>query len=310
VTDELALAEQVGPTLARGSRGNPREIKRFINTLLLRQHMAAARGFGGEIKRPIMAKLMLAERYVPTLFEQVGLSAVAHSAGYCVELKPLEAEARGSGIERQGHGATSKKSRVGEASSTPAATAAESPVLQEWLASALVKDWARIEPSLAEVDLRPYLFVAREKKNYFTAASPLGKLGILVDQLMGPKMAVLGMEAQLRQLPAPEAEQVFEELKGRILGGDKFDSEPAGIAGMSVLVAAQSTLQLKLLGLLEILPAERSGTWVVAGWGKVLTDATVKTRFNKLLEDWAKGSSAPALKAAASAALKLQAGRR
>jgi hypothetical protein len=39
------LSDQIGPILAAGARGNPRQIKRFLNTLLLRQNMAEARGF-------------------------------------------------------------------------------------------------------------------------------------------------------------------------------------------------------------------------------------------------------------------------
>lgn len=45
----LMLSDQIGPILASGAKGNPRQIKRFLNTLLLRQKTADARGFGDEI---------------------------------------------------------------------------------------------------------------------------------------------------------------------------------------------------------------------------------------------------------------------
>ncbi len=67
--DALALSDQIGPILASGTKGNPRQIKRFLNTLVLRQRTAEARGFGDDVKLPVLAKLMLAERFLPRLFE-------------------------------------------------------------------------------------------------------------------------------------------------------------------------------------------------------------------------------------------------
>ncbi len=47
VQNALILSDQIGPILASGTKGNPRQIKRFLNTLAtLRQRMAEARGFG------------------------------------------------------------------------------------------------------------------------------------------------------------------------------------------------------------------------------------------------------------------------
>jgi hypothetical protein len=46
----VTLSDQIGPILASGTQGNPRQIKRFLNSLLLRQRTAEARGFGSEIK--------------------------------------------------------------------------------------------------------------------------------------------------------------------------------------------------------------------------------------------------------------------
>jgi predicted KAP-like P-loop ATPase len=50
VQTELFLSEQIGPTLAAGTNGNPRQIKRFLNAMILRQRTAQARGFGDEVK--------------------------------------------------------------------------------------------------------------------------------------------------------------------------------------------------------------------------------------------------------------------
>ena len=77
----LALSDQIGPILASGTKGNPRQIKRFLNALVLRERIAEARGFGEDVKLPVLAKLMLAERFLPRLFDQVAAAAVTAPDG-------------------------------------------------------------------------------------------------------------------------------------------------------------------------------------------------------------------------------------
>ena len=43
----------------------------------------------------------------------------------------------------------------------------------EWLASEASMAWARVQPPLGGVDLRPYLFVTKDRKDYFGAVSAL-----------------------------------------------------------------------------------------------------------------------------------------
>ena len=90
VQNAVALSDQIGPILAGGAKGNPRQIKRFLNTLLLRQRIANERGFGEEVKLPVLAKLMLAERFIPRFFDQVAYAAAAHPKGVCEDLEGLE----------------------------------------------------------------------------------------------------------------------------------------------------------------------------------------------------------------------------
>ena len=54
-------------------------------------------------------------------------------------------------------------------------------------------------------------------------------------------------EQSSAQLAAPEAAEVFEAVRGRIIGADPFDTEPAGAAGLVVLVRAHPSLQGNLL---------------------------------------------------------------
>lgn len=307
----LMLSDQIGPILASGAKGNPRQIKRFLNTLLLRQKMADARGFGDEIKLPVLAKLMLAERFLPSLFDQIATVAVTHPTGRCPDLAELEQvgvadDANSRNVSTKLKAADGKEPKAAEAT----AAIAESAILTEWKSSQLILAWARVQPSVAEIDLRPYLFVTKDKKDYFGPASVLGDLAVVAEKLLGPKLSVQTLGSELKQLAQPEAEKLFEAVRTKIMSGDTFDNQPAGIEGMVVLVKAQPTLQSRLLDFLNSLPSSRCGPWVVGGWQNVFKDADALSRLDRLLDGWSKVTNNQMLKLAAEAAIKTPKGGR
>lgn len=310
----LALSDQIGPILASGTKGNPRQIKRFLNTLVLRQRTAEARGFGDDVKLPVLAKLMLAERFLPRLFDQIAAAAAAAPDGQCPNLAALEAAA----TEKEYHKVRAKpaKTKAGKgdeaakpASKLLASKATESALLAEWLSSPAIKAWAAVPTKIGGDDLRPYLFVAKDRKDYFGAASALGHLATVVEQLFGGKLAVQALEAELKRLAPPEAAQVFEAVRGRIVGGDNFETEPAGAVGLAVLVKAHPSLQSNLLDFLEALPMDRLGPWACSGWESALKDTDATQRFNSLLQVWGKDSGTM-LKIAANGVLRTRPGVR
>lgn len=290
----IILSDQIGPILASGTQGNPRQIKRFLNTLLLRQRMAKARGFGGDVKLPVLAKLMLAERFMSRTFEQIAHVAAKHPKGWCEDLASVERDEPAAGEAKAARGAKDDE----KAKKEPPAH------LAEWMASETVKAWARIEPHLAKEDLRPYLFITKDRKDYLGPSSILGHLGPLVDKLMGPQISVQAMSAELKELAALEAGRVLEELRSRVMAAGSFAKVPDGIAGMTVLVKAQPALQTVLLDFLQMLPVESCGPWVVQGWQGVITDTDAKQRLEILLETWGKSKNA-ALATAAQGVLKV-----
>lgn len=294
----LALSDQIGPVLASGSKGNPRQIKRFLNTLLLRERTAEARGFGDDIKLPVLAKLMLAERFIPRLFEQIAFVAAVHPQGLCEDLESLE-NSLATSDERY-----NLENELKDQKSFEPGASADSGVLAEWKLLETVCDWACLSPKLSGIDLRPYLFVTKDKKDYFGPVSVLGHLAVVVEKLFGGKMTVQGYESELKQLVQPEADKVFEAVRTKIMSTGTFDTKPAGVDGLVVLVKAQLGLQDRLMDFLEALPSSKCGPWAVSGWQSVIKDAECKTRLSKLLGDWSKVTNNPGLKAAADAALK------
>lgn len=216
--------------------------------------------------------------------------AAAAPDGKCKDLKILE-----TNIEKNGDKKTPKDKE--ESISSEA---------QGWISSEYIQSWATVQPLLGDVDLRPYLFVAKDRKDYFGGNSALGKLVAVAEHLMGPKLSVQTMSSQLKELAAPEAAQVFEEVRLRIMSKGTFDTQPSGVEGLKVLIIAHPELEPNLVGFLESLPQERLGPWVVSGWSSAIKDPTTVQRLNRLLETWSGSTDNERLKAAATAAISAQ----
>jgi len=251
---------------------------------------------------------MLAERFLSRLFDQIASAAARSPDGRCADLAALETIAADTGGASKRKRSGTKATSEDEEAKSDAATK-DSAVLAEWKSAEAIRAWARLTPPLAEIDLRPYLFVTKDRKDYFGAASVLGRLAAVVEKLLGSKLAVQAFEGELKQLVPAEAAQVFEELRGRVMGSDAFETSPPGVDGIAVLVRAHSTLQPNLLDLLEALPADRCGPWPASGWEGVIKETESVARFERLLQTWSTSKGA-FLKTTAAAALRTRRDRR
>jgi hypothetical protein len=303
----LFLSDQIGPILTGGTKGNPRQIKRFLNALMLRKRTADARGFGEDITLPALAKLMLAEQFLPRLFEQIANKATSSSTGICNELKLLEEKIKSPKMTPEAgedEGLREEKSPK-KHSKVTAEKETENSLLEEWLSNKPVEDWVAIEPLLGNIDLRPYFFATKDHKNYFGTHTTLGHINTITEKLIGPKISVQALEGDLKRLAIAEADQVFEGLRSHIISVGKFDNPPDGIDGISVLVKVQPTLQPKLLDLLDGLPSDHLGMWAIQGWTDVITEPENEKRLKQIFQKWADNPNNPLLQVAAGQVAKI-----
>ena len=289
----LELSGRIAPILADGARGNPRQIKRFINTMMLRLAIAEARGFRNQLNISVLAKIMLAERFAPELYDTIARGSA--NTGASEDLGALEAS-----VLPHVHGELEMKAvDGGRKESSIAASLPEWPNL-EW-----AKQWAAIEPPLAEHDLRPYVFVTRDRRSVFGAVTSLGELDELVVKLQGSPLQVRQASAEVARLQTLEAEQVFDALRARVRDTEDLEEEPSGARGLAEISRHHPFLQRSLLAFLRDLPVPKLGPWVVSGWAGAFAQTDVKAEFSGLLDEWAQQNENKPLKVAAVAAAKL-----
>ncbi len=300
IEQALKVSAQITRALTHGTHGNPRQIKRFLNSMALRQAIAHERGFSDDIELPVLAKIMLAERFSTDFYEQLATMASASPDGKVLALSKLEATVA------PGEDYPNSKSRADQ-KANPKGTLAISES-EEWLKNEWIKEWAAIEPRVGNIDLRPYVFVTRDKRSFFAGAPIVDHLETLVERLMGQALAAQGAIPDIEKLTDPEAEQVFDVLKARVLQSDKLETEPRGVKGIATLVRVKPSLQGRLLQFIRELPTESVGAWAVAGWESSLAGPDVKAGFTRILQDWSQNAKSGSLKAAASMSLKVKAG--
>lgn len=287
ITEHVNLAERVSPVLAAGTKGNPRQIKRFLNALALRSAVAHERGFGDAIKEAHLAKIMLAEMFLPqTVFDHMATTAASSDDGICPEIAAIERIASG------------KTTGSGDGQNDVAGADAPSPVLDDWKTRPEVIRWAKVQPELGTTPLKPYLFVIKDRKNYLGAAAPLSpKLMALLERLLGGEMSAKTAIADLKVVPLMEAVQLFESVRTKVLDVQDFGVRPPAMPGMAAIVESHPSLQGRYVDMLESIPADRVGVWVANGHAFV-TEPSQKARLETLTQKWKRVSKDPILKAA------------
>jgi predicted KAP-like P-loop ATPase len=290
VRDALVLADRITPLLARGTKGNPRQVKRFINALNLRLQVSEARGFGDAIDSQVLAKVMLAERFLPpAVFDHIASNVATNVEGRCTELHALEAQAKSAGM--------------------PSSAVTPNTTVDDWLTRPDVVRWASIDPKIGEINLQPYLFVINDVKNYIGSETPLSpKLRAILERLTGGEISAKGATSDLRLLDTSEIESLVRELRLQVLASSSLASRPDALLGLGEVVIAHRSFELRYIEVLEELPAAKLGLWAASGHAKYLGTQS-NARLEAVIAKWKKDGS-PTLKKALETGTSIGQGKR
>ncbi|HHJ4624060.1 MULTISPECIES: Qat anti-phage system ATPase QatA [Klebsiella/Raoultella group] len=292
VENALLFSLHVTPMLSSGTHGNPRQIKRFLNSMMLRQAIADERGFGSDIKRPILAKIMLAERFYPNVYGKIVHLVSNHPEGKPEALAQFETLVRG--------GLLASKNDADSKEDVP-----ESEDVQNWLKIDWAVGWAKSEPALSGEDLRPYVFVTRDKHSMLSSLVVSGHLTPMMEKLLGPKIGMVKIKEGLEKLNAPDADELFEMLSEKLLREDSFSRKPKGFEGLEYLVETQPHLQRRLIDFARRIPVKKAGGWLATRIAQSLVDPTLTEEYSKLIQEWASQGENLALSKSAKATLQL-----
>jgi len=141
--DSFQLSAQVVPILRVILNGNPRQTKRFLNTLLIRHNMGSARSI--DLDKRVLAKMMLLEYFKPETFDTFH-KLQADNGGTIPNIKTLETTAS-----------------EWDNSSTVQPSGTPSPDEDLLLKDPWTREWLASLPSLDQRDLGPYFYFSRDK---------------------------------------------------------------------------------------------------------------------------------------------------
>jgi len=134
----VSLIAKLSPIISESLYGNPRQIKRFLNTFMLRKKLAAIANIK-DFKDDFLAKLMILEYAEPKLFETLYNWQISNK-GLATELGILEEICCTKGNKNLNF----------------------PDELKGWNKAKII-NWLSVKPHLSKVDLRDYYWISRDK---------------------------------------------------------------------------------------------------------------------------------------------------
>ena len=215
IRSDLGLSSSVTPILTQGLLGNPRQTKRFLNTLLMRMNMAKARRIN--IDKRVLAKLMIFEYFKTETFKRISLLQ-AREEGKPQVIRNIE-----EFILQKEKG---EKKRVKKGGKKETSIELEEEA-STWMSDEQMQEWFAMEPPLKDVDLRPYFYFSRDRLGSMPASiqrmSPIAQetYNLLIAGSETEKKSGLD---KLSALSPAEAASIFDSVKNefaRKIGSDE-----------------------------------------------------------------------------------------
>lgn len=224
----IDMAEQLAGIMvtAEHINGNPRLIKRFLNNLIIRDKVARLNGM--TIDFSCLVKMQLFERCAsPAAFEFLVKKSVESQDGKLSFLQSIEAKvASGDNYE------------INEPSW-------KTPFITEWL---------KLEPKLGDMDIRPLLYLSRNRSLSLAAYDELSKeASEIFTALTSIDKDILNeLVSKIKEIGETEAEKILVRL-GRIGRSNQLDKK--NLISMLHITEAYPNLGSKLVTILDTIPA-------------------------------------------------------
>jgi hypothetical protein len=308
--DDLSMVERLAPLLGTIMNGNPRQCKRFLNTLLLRLQMARTRSI--VLQQRVLAKLMLLEYFRAESFKRLAEIQFIQD-GTPHELRQMESAVqqhtgKTECIEEEKHATKTGTTKRATSTKTPDAESNKlSSEFALWVSDPWLRDWLSMEPSLADVDLRPYFFFSRDNLGLLGTAGQ--RLSItarrVLDKIKSPSLALRGTGLrEVKSLSEADANAVFEALVERAKREEDLGADNASLKPMIDMAQERPALLPQLLGAIKILPENSLPLWAPVNVQQVCKgNPEVESAFRAILEGWTKSTINPLLSSASSSTL-------
>lgn len=268
--DAIALCSQILPVLNTGLNGNPRQTKRFLNTILIRISMASAKGI--TLKRRVLAKLMLLEYFKPETF---------------TDFHDIQAGNNGeiSLIEKLENITSSTVEDNGETNGL----APEGKILLEdnWIV-----DWLKSEPKLTKENLQPYFYFSRDKLTISAVnlQRMTPKAQEIIQKLLGDSEAVQKIAVKsLDTLSSSEAASIFEALTQKVRQEESL-SKSRAFKALFELCREKSELKSQIVIFLSKYPDHKLPPVTTTHAESLLKDSNPEALI-QLLTHWSKSSN-------------------
>ena len=207
---DFERANRIAPLLANSPniQGNPRIVKRILNTIKMRTKIANKRQM--PLDEAIITKLVIFERCVDYDVITKFYRLVNEREGKPELLKELE-----------------------DNNEQNLSTLSENKPIQ-----AFIKEWAKLEPKLSNVDLRTAIYLSRETIPLNTYTAQLSQkaqdaLNILLTTTS--RTGSQGTQDAIQQLTMDEQISVMDALVEQLRKVDNWDKSPNGFAGACLL---------------------------------------------------------------------------
>jgi predicted KAP-like P-loop ATPase len=215
--EALTFSASAAPLIADGLKGNPRQVKRFLNALLLRKELAAVAKLEN-VKDAVLVKLMILEYVNGDLFSELFMWQ-SQQNGHPAQLAELETTLAKEKEDEGTFKEVAKKVNV------------------KWDTTSM-RRWLAMEPQLKDVDLRDYFWVARDRlESTFTGVAmiPPAVRKVLDGLMSGMAPKRNAAMATAKALSADERAILVQTLDQRII---RPPDESGGYEALRYLIEA------------------------------------------------------------------------